>query len=120
MSYRQSLGRWGEEIAAEYLSRLGYEILERNFRTPYGEIDLVTRIEGVIVFVEVKTRASKAFGRPEEAVTESKQVHLLDSAQSYLQTIPEFDGDWRVDVLAVEKVDNREEPEIVHFENVIN
>ncbi len=101
MSYRQSLGRWGEGVAAEYLSQRGYEILERNFRTPYGEIDLVTRHEGAIIFVEVKTRASKAFGRPEESVTEQKQAHLLDAAEAYLQTIPEFVDDWRVDVLAV-------------------
>ena len=120
MSYRQSLGRWGEGVAAEYLAQRGYEILERNFRTPYGEIDLVTTHEGAIIFVEVKTRTSKAFGWPEESVTEGKQAHLLDAAEAYLQSIPEFEGDWRVDVLAVEKIHGGREPLITHFENVIN
>jgi putative endonuclease len=120
MSYRQSLGRWGEGIAADYLIERGYEILDRNVRTPYGEIDLVTKYEESVIFVEVKTRASSNFGWPEEAVTEQKKAHLLDAAQAYLQDIPEFEGDWQVDVLAVEKIEAGKAPQIMHFKNVIN
>jgi len=94
---RQSLGRWGEALAADYLLKHGYSIIDRNARTPYGEIDLVARqMEGglveisgekwVTVFVEVKTRSSRSFGLPEESVNarrrkrgmRSRMTHLVD------------------------------------------
>jgi putative endonuclease len=116
---KQSLGRWGERVAARYLESLGYGILETNVRTDYGEIDLVVRRDGLVVFVEVKARSSVEFGQPEEAITPAKQQHLLDSAENYLQAHPELDGDWRVDVISVLRYDKRE-PEIVHFENALS
>ncbi len=120
VSRRQDLGRWGEGQAAEYLSQRGYLILERNVRTPYGELDLVARQEAVLVFVEVKTRSSTAFGLPEAAVTPHKQAHLLAAAQAYLQAHPDLDGDWRVDVIAVQRRSGGAAPEITHFENALH
>lgn len=127
---RQSLGRWGESLAADYLSQRGYKILERNVRTPYGEIDLVAQLvcaspksDGragtVTVFVEVKTRSSRAFGLPEEAVTARKQEHMLAAARAYMQTHPELEGDWRVDVIAIQRSRSGPEPDITHFENAV-
>jgi len=127
---RQSLGRWGEAKAAEYLITKGYDILERNTRTPYGEIDLIasqrsdlTLSEGVnettIVFVEVKTRTSKTFGFPEESITDRKQAHMLAAAQSYLQEHPDLIGCWRIDVIAVQHYSTEGEVAFKHFENVI-
>lgn len=116
---RQQLARWGEALAAEFLVARNYEILDRNARTPYGELDLIARQGSVSVFVEVKTRSSTAYGLPEEAVTPAKQAHILASAQHYLQTHPNLDGDWRVDVIAIRRFLNRP-PEIVHFENVLS
>jgi len=127
---RQSLGRWGESLAADYLSQRGYSILERNVRTPYGEIDLVARQayasqrgDGpagmVTVFVEVKTRSSVAFGLPEEAVTARKQEHMLAAALAYMQSHPELEGDWRVDVIAIQRSRSEPEPCITHFENAV-
>ncbi len=116
---RQAVGRWGEDVAAAYLAGKGYEILARNLRTPYGELDLITRQGEALVFVEVKTRTSRTFGFPEEAVTAAKQRHLLESAQSYLQENPEWEGEWRIDVIAIERLDPRQPPEITHFENAI-
>jgi putative endonuclease len=116
---RQTLGRWGEALAAETLERQGYSLLERNARTPYGELDLVMRQGQGIVFVEVKTRASRTFGLPEESITRRKQEHLLHAAQHYLQSHPELSGDWRVDVIAIRRQADRP-PEVVHFENVIH
>jgi putative endonuclease len=121
------LGRWGETVAAGYLERLGYTILERNVRTPYGEIDLVARqdpekgrpAEAVTVFVEVKTRSSTAFGLPEEAVTARKRAHLLAAAQSYLQDHPTLEGAWRVDVVAIQRFRRGQAPAITHFENAL-
>jgi putative endonuclease len=81
---RLSLGRWGEEEAASYLRRLGMRVLERNMRTPVGEIDIIARQGRTLVFVEVKTRRSKAFGTPQEAVGPAKQRQILRAAQWYL------------------------------------
>ena len=119
---RQSLGQWGEALAARHLIGQGYTILDRNVRTPYGEIDLVvchiTRGCPATVFVEVKTRASANLGLPEISITPRKQAHLLNAAQYYLQNHPELEGDWRVDAIAIRRYPDHP-PEIVHFENVL-
>jgi putative endonuclease len=115
---RQKLGSWGETLAANYLTQNGYTVLERNVRTPHGELDLVAQQGAVTVFVEVKTRSSSAYGAPETAITSTKRAHLLAAAQTYLQTHPEFEGDWRIDVIAIRRR-KRMEPEIVHFENAV-
>ncbi len=119
MGYKKRLGGWGETIAAEYLTGNGYVILERNFRTQYGEIDLIALDKEILVFVEVKTRTSRKFGYPEEAISPKKKEHLLASAQAYLQTHQEMERDWRIDVLAIERIDRNSLPEITQFENII-
>jgi putative endonuclease len=82
---RLELGRRGEEAAAQWYSRAGYEIVDRNWRCSDGEIDLVAVDPGgVIVFCEVKTRSSTAFGSPEEAVTATKQRRLRRLAARWL------------------------------------
>ncbi len=116
MSRNQSVGRWGEQAAVRFLGEHGYEIRERNVRTPYGEIDLVACKEGVTVFVEVKARTSRSFGPPEIAVTPRKQAHMLACAQHYAQQ-HEIDH-WQIDVIAVERVNGR--TEILHFENALS
>jgi putative endonuclease len=111
------VGRWGESLAAAFLSERGFEVLERNARTPYGELDLVARTAGVIVFVEVKTRTSTAYGWPEESISAEKRQHLQQAAASYLQEHPELEGDWRIDVIAI-LGDPRGGPvEITHFDH---
>ncbi len=115
---RQSLGRWGEAIAAEYLTERGYTILERNARTPYGELDLVASQGEALVFFEVKTRASRSLGPPEISVTAIKQAHLLSAAKAYLQERPHLQYDWRIDVIAVLRLPGQP-PQIEHFENII-
>ena len=124
---RQALGKWGESVAAEYLTAKGYEIVGRNLRTPYGEIDLIARLTGkslsdrdILAFVEVKTRATPAFGYPEEGVNLRKQAHLLASAQHYMQAHPELDGDWRIDVIAIQRLFPGKPPDITHFENAVS
>jgi putative endonuclease len=112
---KQRLGRWGERAAADYLAGLGYEIAARNIRTPYGEIDLLARSEGLTVFVEVKARASRTLGPPEVAVTPRKQAHMIACAEHYAQQ--NGIDHWRIDVIAVEKVGGR--AQITHFENAV-
>ena len=81
---RKLLGALGEEAAAEHLERNGYSILERNYRSRIGEIDIIARHGEDIVFVEVKTRKSSRFGLGEEAVGRQKQVALARLAAQYL------------------------------------
>jgi len=81
---RLALGRWGEEEAARFLRRRGMKILERNYRTPVGEIDIIARKGKVLAFIEVKTRRGTAFGTPQEAVGAAKQRQILRTAQWYL------------------------------------
>lgn len=116
MAYNQKIGRWGEEAAAQYLQKRGYEILAKNARTPYGEIDLVARLDGVTVFVEVKARTSRRLGLPEEAVTPRKQARMLAAGEHYAAE-HEIDF-WQADVLAVEGRPGQP-PLIEHFENVL-
>jgi putative endonuclease len=118
-SSRQVLGQWGENLAADYLTQQGYSVIEQNYRTPYGEIDLIVQKANFLVFVEVKTRASKAYGLPEEAITPKKREHLISAAQAYLQKTPAPTMNWRIDVIAIRKIQIETEPEIVHFENAI-
>ena len=99
----QSFGKQGENAAAEYLKNLGYKILARNFRTRWGEIDIVARDEDCLVFAEVKTRADESFGAPEAAVTRTKQEHLVKAAQIYLSQTHQGHAMWRIDVLALLK-----------------
>lgn len=125
---RQTFGRWGEDEAARYLLQQGYTLLERNVRTPYGEIDLVVQkgcrpgdlaSSQVTVFVEVKTRSSNAFGLPEESITRRKREHLLGAAQAYIQNHPDIEGTWRVDVIAIRRIRPGKAPEILHFEDAL-
>ncbi|MBW8011052.1 MAG: YraN family protein [Chloroflexi bacterium] len=119
-SKRQLLGRWGEELAVKFLTQKGYEIIEQNMRNEYGEIDLISKHGDVLVFVEVKTRATKSFGFPEESVTAAKQAHLIDAAQAYLQANTELDTDWRIDVIAIQRGTGKQAPKITHFENAVS
>ena len=116
----KSLGNLGEEAAAGHLVRAGYEIIARNVRTPYGEVDLIANYAGFTVFLEVKTRRSRSHGLPEEAVTSRKQSRLLASAQHYLQERGLLDSPWRIDVVAVEygRAGNLERIEV--FENAVS
>ncbi|MEK6221139.1 MAG: YraN family protein [Chloroflexota bacterium] len=117
-NYKQNLGQWGENKAAHFLSAKGYKIIARNVRTPHGEIDLIAQRNNLQIFVEVKTRTSKKFGYPEEAITLSKQNHMLEAAQHYLFEEYSEPPDWQIDVIAILGKLNSTSPEIIHFENV--
>lgn len=114
------LGDRGEAAAAAHLAKLGYEILARNLRTPYGELDLIARRAGSTVFVEVKTRRSRTHGLPEEAVTLRKRKHLLASAEYYLQQREISDSPWRIDVVAVEFDSSGVIKRLEVFENAVH
>lgn len=106
MHDRRRWGRWtarlGEAVAAGLLTLKGYRVEQRNWRCPLGEIDLIVRRGKVLVFVEVKTRTSRAAGAPEEAVTAAKQARLVRLAQAYLQRRRGPSPSCRFDVVAVD------------------
>jgi len=99
---RLSLGKMGEELAVTQLRAMKYQILERNYRCLLGEMDIIAREKGSLVFVEVKTRATKDFGGPAAAVHERKQRQLSRIALLYLNQKKIRDVPARFDVVAVD------------------
>lgn len=95
-------GKDGENRAVEFLKNHGFKILETNFKTKFGEIDIVAIDKDTLVFIEVKTRSSIQFGLPEEAVDQRKLSHIIKAAQYYRmlrKNLPEAE---RIDVIAIE------------------
>ncbi|OFW09903.1 MAG: YraN family protein [Acidobacteria bacterium RIFCSPLOWO2_02_FULL_67_36] len=101
---RQAFGKCGEDLAVEELERRGYAILERRYRTRRGEIDIVARDGDVLVFVEVKARATTDFGTAAEAVTARKQRRLVWMATDYLARHCPVYPQCRFDVVAIDGV----------------
>mgnify|MGYP001221276513 FL=1 len=116
-SRNQLVGEWGEGVAASFLAGKGFEIIDRNFRTPFGEIDLIVQKEGLIVLVEVKTRTSKKFGMPENAITLLKKSHMRDSAEYYLGTLSCDPTEVRADVISILAKPDLSEYHLEWFEN---
>ena len=96
----QARGRWGEDLAARWYAAHGYEVLDRNWRCAGGELDLVAASPSLIVFCEIKTRASDRFGPPEAAVGHAKQRRLRRLAAAWLAAHDRH-GAIRFDVAAI-------------------
>jgi putative endonuclease len=99
--FKKTLGRAGEDRAAEFLARKGYKILERNYSTKSGEIDLIALHSGEVVFVEVKTRTNDAYGAPELAVNPRKQLRMIKAALGYIKYKKLHQMPCRFDVVAI-------------------
>jgi putative endonuclease len=98
-----ALGRFGEDTAARHLERAGLVILDRNWRCASGELDIVARDAGCLVFCEVKTRSSAAFGGPAEAVGRAKAARIRRLAAAWLDSHPQGGCPIRFDVVAVSR-----------------
>lgn len=101
MARKDDLGRRGEDLAVEFLERAGYEILDRNWRSPTGEIDIVARSGGVVAIVEVKTRSGVGSGHPFEAVTFTKLRRLRSLAAEWCAAAGSGSAAVRIDVVGV-------------------
>jgi putative endonuclease len=110
---RRQLGDHGEDLAAAALKKQGYKILERNYVTPLGEIDLIARQGKTVVVVEVKTRRGSSFGTPQDAVHPGKQGRLRRLAEYYLKDKRLTDAPVRFDVVAVTLVGDAPQVEII-------
>ncbi|MCS6841610.1 MAG: YraN family protein [Roseiflexus sp.] len=102
MGRRQRLGEWGETVAVRYLARRGYEVLRRKWRCAAGEVDIVARHNGVLIFVEVRTRSGNDPGMAAESITAAKRARLITLAGMFLEShhLP-ADTPWRIDIVAI-------------------
>jgi len=98
---RKRFGREGEEAAAAFLRKQGYRILEQNFRTALGEVDLIAEHAGAVVFIEVKSRSGEAFGQPVDALTPFKQNKIHQVARVFLARHAIQNREVRFDVVSV-------------------
>jgi len=115
---RHAMGAWGEEQALKKLKSLGYQFRDRNWHATTGEIDLILEDRGEVVFVEVKTRSSGRFGRPEDGLTPRKKASILQAALAYLDVHDLWEVSWRVDVVAIECTSNGKLKRMDHYVNV--
>jgi putative endonuclease len=99
--FKRDEGRRGEDIAADYLRKLGFQIIDRNFRIRGGEIDIIALDGDTLVFIEVKTRSSNEFGTPLEAISYFKLKSLIKTAQFYKVKHPHLPESMRIDAVAV-------------------
>jgi putative endonuclease len=98
---KKMLGKEGEDRAAKYLAKQGYRIIERNYSTQNGEIDLIALHQGEVVFVEVKTRTNDSYGSPELAVNPRKQSRMIKAALGYIKYKKLHQVPCRFDVVAI-------------------
>jgi len=124
-SQKRKLGDIGEKIAGDYLEKQGYQILERNYRKPWGEIDLIAQKKKEVIFIEVKTRTvqsgqSLKYAYPEENVDFFKKRKLIRTAQTYLneKNYPP-ETSWQIDVIALELNLQTKKANLKHFKNAV-
>lgn len=122
MTHKSELGKFGEDLACEYLVKKGYKIIDRNFRKPWGELDIIAKApDKTLVFIEVKTMTdSSGLGlSPEDQLTKTKLKKTQRAASLYAGHYPELikdDKGWQIDLLAL--TINRENCDIKYYENI--
>lgn len=112
-------GDLGEKLARDYLRRRGYRIVDTNYRCRGGEIDIIARQGGYLVFIEVRARSNLSFGNPEESVTAAKKTRLINAALHYRQQHENLPPSWRIDFVAVRLNQRGRPPRIELIENAI-
>lgn len=116
---KKNLGYLGEDQASKYLISKGCKIIQRNYRAKqYGEIDIIAQLGQKLIFVEVKTRSSSEYGRPEEAITRSKLHELKKMVDYYYNLHPKVKLSPQIDVIAISLGVNNSIKSLEHFENV--
>lgn len=116
--YRQQLGKKGENIASNYLRNKGYQVIDRNFKGRYGELDIIAIKNHKLIFVEVKTRVDESFGKPEEAVTPRKLREVIQTAQYFKLLHQELPDAMQIDVIGIELNPDDTFKYFKHIENV--
>ncbi|HEX8966089.1 MAG TPA: YraN family protein [Patescibacteria group bacterium] len=118
MKVGNSLGQYGETMAAKWLHKQGFHIEEMNFRKNYTEIDIIATKDNTLIFFEVKTRISEDFGKPFEAITREKIHNIVQTAQLYSFLHPKLPKSLRIDAIGVTLDKHRNILDIEHVENI--
>jgi len=118
MQIKSPIGKQGETQAAHFLTEKGYRVVEMNFRKNYTEIDIIATKDDTLVFVEVKTRVSEAYGKPFEAITRSKIDNLTRTAHLYAKMHPHLPKAMRIDAIGVTMDQDGRVEDIEHIENI--
>ena len=116
MAAHNELGKWGEVLAAEFVEKQGYEILERDWKSGHHDLDIIARDEDTLVIIEVKTRRNRLFGDPEEAIDYKKRLSLQSAINHYLKS-HRIKKPVRVDVISIVGMIGSS-PEIDHIKDV--
>lgn len=111
---RKAVGKKGEKLAQDFLKSKGYRILEANYRSSIGELDIVAENKNRLAFVEVRTRSSAEYGTPEESITEIKKEKLVSLCMEYINT-HDISREWHLDLVAVEL---NQEGKLVRLEHI--
>lgn len=117
MNNNQEIGKLGEDLATKYLQKIGYIIIDRNFRCKQGEIDIIAKYKQEIIFIEVKTRTNLNYGKPAEAVTQVKQKHIEKAAKYYIYINNLYHSFIRADIIEV--YIKKEKYKINHIKQVL-
>lgn len=116
---KKEIGTAGEAIAKRFVQAKGYRIRHANFRTPFGELDIVATDRGSVVFIEVRSRLSSSLGPPILSIDWRKQMHLIKNSLFYLKRYGLTEKNWRIDVISI-KLDRDRKPEFIeHLENAV-
>ena len=116
MAAHNELGKWGEDLAAAYLAKKGYEILERDWKSGHHDLDIIARDEDTLVIIEVKTRRNRVFGDPEEAIDYKKRMSLQSAINHYVKS-HRTGRDIRFDIISIVGTIGST-PEIEHIKDV--
>ena len=110
-------GKLGEDIAEKFLREKGYQIITRNFKTKYSEMDLIAKKDNSLIFVEVKTRVGNDFGSPEEAINKRKRRRLKRAAQAFT-AFHHWEGPFRIDAVCIVLDKEGEIHRLRHYQNI--
>ncbi|MEN8075493.1 YraN family protein [Clostridioides difficile] len=99
--YNKAIGTYGENIAKDFLITNGYKILDMNYRNKHGEIDIICKLNNIIIFCEIKSRYTNSFGSPIESVTYYKQKQIINLSQSYIIRNKLSNHDIRYDIIEI-------------------
>lgn len=113
-----NIGSWGEEIACNYIIKKGMTVISRNYRSKFGEIDIIARDDNCIVFIEVKTRKNNLYGNASEYVTRKKQEKIILTAQEYIGS--DIDTEMRFDVIEVYYYEYLTKPNVKRINHIKN
>jgi putative endonuclease len=119
--FNYEIGKIGERKAWEYLAKKGYKLVEQNFHTRFGEIDLICVNQNKLIFVEVKLKIGDAYGNPEEMISENKITQVQRTAETFLQKNPEYAQKYscfQIDAVAIVLNDDKTVARINHYENI--